>query len=266
MPRQICLGIRFLCIEFVGHLVLNMGALVFDRVNDLVGLCPVNSIGDDALNILIVEGGAGFVTGLEVEDLTCAAEEAAACAEDEAVLIPCAEYQFIGLGNVEGLAVKLFLLDEEVVGDACGNGMSGEQIPHDLLLITAPRKVTVGADNGLEGLGVVAGVECDEAHLAEIYAILDLLYQLVIDFAVSHVTPPKQNIGVFQNIIRQTLIGIVESGQTNLKILVLVEKCLDGGMQTVGVDRLDVFLRLFVTELVPNCYADFFHMYRPYLS
>ena len=122
------------------------------------------------------------------------------------------------------------------------------------------KKVTVGTYDGLEGLGVMAGVEGDEAHLAEIHAGLDLLDQLVVDFAVCHVAPPEQDVGVFQNVIRQTLIGIVESGEADLEVLILIEECLDGGVQTVGVDGLDIFFRFFVTEFIPYCNADLFHM------
>ena len=83
---------------------------------------------------------------------------------------------------------------------------------------------------------------------------------------MSHVTPPEQNVGVLQYVVRQTLIGIVQSGEANLQILVFVEECLDRGVQTVGINGLDVFLRLFMTELVPDCNAKLFHMYKPYLS
>ena len=95
------------------------------------------------------------MTGLEVEYLTRAAEEAAACSHDMTVLEPSTEYESIGLRNVEGLAVELLGLNKEVIGDACGDGMAGKHVPHDLLLISAPREVSVSTNDSLEGLGVV---------------------------------------------------------------------------------------------------------------
>lgn len=53
-------------------------------------------------------------------------------------------------------------------------------------------------------------VECDKAHAADINSLADALNEIVLDFAVVHVTPPKKDIGIIEHLIRQSLIGIVK--------------------------------------------------------
>ena len=99
--------------------------------------------------MLVVERTAELVTGLEVEHLTRTAVVAKTGAEDITVLVPTAEHQLVGLGHVEGLAVEL-LKEVEVIGDACGDGMRGQEVPDDLVLVAAPSQVAVGAHHLLE--------------------------------------------------------------------------------------------------------------------
>ena len=103
-------------------------------------------------------------------------------------------------------------------------------------------------------------MEGDKAHFSEVYTALDLFYQLVAYFTVRHVSPPDQDIGVFQHLIRQTLVGIVESGKRHLHILVFVKKTFDYGVQTVGINCFYRVLGLFVAELVPDYNVQSFHM------
>ena len=243
-----------------------MGALVLNRKAKSVRLNVVDRVLDDAANVGIEEGLAGLVAGLEVEDSTCASVEDAACTEDEAVLKPCAEDQLLRLGNVEGLGVELLALDEEVVGNACGDGVAGAHVPDDFLLVTTPLQVAVRADDRLEGLGVVARVQGDEAHLAEVYALSDLFYESVVDLLVRHMAPPDQDVGIFKNLVGKTLIGIVECGEANFEGFVFTEEFTDDGVKAVGVNCLDGFLRLFVTEFVPDGNLEFAHVVKPNLS
>ena len=152
-----------------------MNALVENFKSDRRGSCPTNAIGDYFLNVLVVERAARLVTGLEVEYLSCAAEEASTRTEDKSVLIPCTENESIGLGNVEGLTVKLLRLDRKVIGNSRANRMLRHEIPYYLFLVSTPGKISVCSDYCLEGLGMMSGVKCDKAHFSEINSFADLL-------------------------------------------------------------------------------------------
>ena len=185
------------------------------------------------------------MAGLEVEDLARAAVVAETRAEDEAVLEPAAEDQLVGLGHVEGLAVQL-LKEVEVVGNARGDGVSGEEIPHDLVLVAAPGEVAVGAHHLLEDLGVVTRVEDDETHLAHVDTLADALHQTVVHLMVRHVTPPEQYVGLVQHLIGQTLVGVVQRGEADVQRgIVSLQKGLDQTVDAVGVDVAAGLLQLF---------------------
>ena len=132
MRRQI------LRIELICGCRSDMRATVGDLIAELIRNSPTNGIGDYLLNVGVEIGAAGLVTGLEVEHLARAAEEAAARSHYMSVLEPRAENERVGLRNIEGLAIKLLFLDEEMIGNTLCYGVRGEQIPHDLLLISAP--------------------------------------------------------------------------------------------------------------------------------
>ena len=228
--------------------------LVFVAGGD--GCCPVNGVGDDALNVGVMEGGAGLVAGLEVEDLARVAQICHTRTEDVAVLIPTAEDEFVRLGNEEGLCIKLLGFDEELVGNARCDGVSGEHIPYDLSLLASPSEIAHCTDDCAEGLGVVRGMESDEAHLAHINAALDLGYESVVYLTVSHMSPPDENVGIVKHLVRKSLIGIVEGGKSYFDVIVLRKKFANGGVKTVRVDSLTGLVGLFVSEFVPDCYFD----------
>ena len=193
--------------------------LVFVAGGD--GCCPVNGVGDDALNVGVMEGGAGLVAGLEVEDLARVAEVGHTRTEDVAVLIPTAEDELVRLGNEEGLGVKLLGFDEEFVGDSRCDGVCGKHIPHDLSLVATPGEIAHCADDRAEGFRMMRGMESDEAHLAHINAALDLGHEGIVYLSVSHVSPPDENVCVVKHLVRQTLIGVVERGKSYLDVIVL---------------------------------------------
>ena len=69
--------------------------------NTVDGCCPVNGVGNDALNVGVMEGGAGLVAGLEVEDFPQSASEGHAAAENFTAGKPTDKYGFVRLGNVK---------------------------------------------------------------------------------------------------------------------------------------------------------------------
>ena len=188
----------------------NVGASGLDLVAEIVRCRPTYTVCDYALYVCIVERRAGLMTGLEVEHTSRAAEEGASGAENISVLIPSLEDMCVGLRNLEGLSVKLLFGKLEMCRDTCRNRMRRHDVPVDLLLIVTPEKVARGADDCAEGLGMMRAVECDKAHAADINSLADALNEIVLDFAVVHVTPPKKDIGIIEHLIRQSLIGIVK--------------------------------------------------------
>lgn len=241
-----------------------MGALIFDGEADLCWSSPMNRIGDDLLNVGVIEGAAGLVTGLEVEYLSCTTVEASTASEDVSVLIPTDEEKSVRLGNIERLGIDLFGFDEEVIRETCTDGVTGIYVPHDLLLNTTPLEVAVSSDDSLEGLGVVTRVESDEAHLTEVNSLLDPCNELILDFLVETVTPPNKNVGVFEDLIGKTLTFIIKSGESYGDLFVLLEKFTDGCVETVGVEFFCFFFLLFMSEFVP--YSDFNHSKVPPIS
>ena len=78
------------------------------------------------------------MSGLEIENLSRTAQEAAAASEYVSVLKPRAENESIGLGNVKWLTVKLLFVKAKMLGNALGNGVSRHYIPNYFLLRSAP--------------------------------------------------------------------------------------------------------------------------------
>ena len=157
-----------------------MRAVILNVVCKINGCSPMNCVLNDANDVRIVVRGAAFVSGLEVKDLSGSAQEACTGTQNVAILIPCAKHQRFGLRNIEGLAVKLLTAEQKMIGNALCNGVRRHEIPHDLLLVSAPGEVAVGTYDGTEGLGFVCRVQRDKAHFAKENAVADLLHQCVV--------------------------------------------------------------------------------------
>ncbi len=102
--------------------------------------------------------------GLEVEYLTRAAVVAKSRTEHIPLLKPASEHQFVGLWDIEGLAVQL-LKKLEVIGHPRRDGVGGEQIPNDLIAITAAGQISLGTHDLAEYLGLMPRMEHDQTHL-----------------------------------------------------------------------------------------------------
>ena len=72
-------------------------------------LRPKHRVFDHPLHVLVIVGREGLVPGLEVENASVSAMEAAPAAENLATLVRGNENGFIGLGNVKGLAVHFLV-------------------------------------------------------------------------------------------------------------------------------------------------------------
>ena len=173
MHNRILAVLLFICglladLGFCGN--LGVGArevtALFGDVDLHDGVGPADCVLEDLTDLGNVVGALGLVTGLEVEDLAEAAGPGAAGAEDFAACEPADEDQIIGLGNVEVLAVHLFLGQFEGSGDALGDGMGGAGAPYARTVALAPLQTAGAAQDVLHGLGGMCGVLSSSAFLS----------------------------------------------------------------------------------------------------
>lgn len=121
------------------------------------------------------------------------------------------------------------------------------------MTVVSPLKHAVRSDDLVEGLGIMSGVEGDKAH-AVINAIADLRNELILDLSVMHMSPPHKHVGGVEHLIGKSLIGIVKRCVADNEIFAGLESLTDRYMDTVGIDRLNSFVMLFMTEFIPNSY------------
>ena len=199
-----------LFIKLVYDRLYCVDAVLVHLVAELVRSKIVNSVLDKALNIGVMESMASLVPRLEIDQLARALVVASAASEHMSVLKPTAQQQLVGLRNIERLCVKLFIINKEVIGNTCKDGVSGVHVPDDLPLVSSPGQITCRAENTLEGLGVMRGMKRKEAHAVIYYSLENLFNKLVLHLAVSQVSPPDKNVGIIENLICKTLLGIVK--------------------------------------------------------
>ena len=208
-------------------------------------------------------GRYGFVTGLEVEDLTATAIEYASAAEYFAAGEPADVDELIGCGDDEVFSVGLLVRNNDSVTKTAGDGVTGSDGPEDLLVIRfSPLEVEcVGSNELAEDLRSVAGVKNYESHTVH-YASVNLIYNLIRNVIVAEVSPPVENVGVGEDLVGESTFGIVEGCSANLESC-FCEKTCDAHVNTVGVDLLYGFVVLFVIEFIPNCN---FHVEPPFFD
>ena len=100
----------------------------------------------------------------------------------------------------------------------------------------------------------MGGMESDEAHTG-VNPLTDLLRQLVGHLLVCRVTPPDENISVFEQLVGQAELGGIERSGGYLKLLA-VENSLDCPVDTLGIKGGDLRLTQFVPVFVPYGYSD----------
>ena len=116
------------------------------------GASPFYGIFDNALNVFVLEGAVGFVTGLEVEDLSVAASPSASASEYLTAVEPTHKNNIVGIGNIKALAVHLLGLENEGLGNACGDGMIRHYRPNSFTCIISPLKIAGSTHKSAEDL------------------------------------------------------------------------------------------------------------------
>src|SRR6185295_1083783 len=99
----------------------------------------------------------------------------------------------------------------------------------------------------LEGLGVVGGMDRDEAALAGLDAFDDPRDPRVGDVAVLLVAPPDDDLGPVDVLVRQPLAGILDADRADLAVILLFQVL---GQVVAQVVRIDLLLGLLL--LVPD--------------
>ena len=88
-------------------------------------------------------------------------------------------------------------------------------------------------------------------------AFLDAVDRFLRDFAVRHVSPPEQHVGIVEDLLRETVFGLIERGGSDFDIRFLAEEIGDRLMNAFRIDFLNFGVLLFMTELVPDRDSDF---------
>ena len=245
----------------------------------------MDGVADDGADVLVVVGGAGFVTGLEVEELAVAPVPQAAGAEYLAAAEAAQEYQLIGGGNVEEFTVHFFLPKINAFRHIPGNGMTGIDAPKLFFVALPPAQGAGGAKQLPHGLAQVTGVEDDEAH-APAHMVTDPGGDFVGNVLMGDVPPPEQHVGVLKHLLTEAALLHLQGGDVaNLNVGILLHKGLQGALDTLWVDGADsagiggdalpvlrgalpvakegetLTVQLFLNKFIPNRYFD--HIVHP---
>lgn len=182
------------------------------------GTSPSNGVADNLLYVFILIRGIGFVTGLEIEDLSISSRKGTSAAEDLTSVEPTDENDFVGIGNIERLAVHFLILKQKSVLDALGNGMIRLDRPDTLAGIVTPLEIAGRTHQPFENFGVMSRMENDKPHTAE-NRLLYTVHDLVTDSRVTHMSPPDKNVRIRKNLLAKTVLGHIECCRTNLDIV-----------------------------------------------
>ena len=151
----------------------------------------------------------GLVTGLKVENSALAAGKGHAAAEDVSALIPPDEDDVVRLGNVEVFAVHLLVRKTESLLHALADRMVGFDGPDPFgFSALSPAKGAGSTEQFLNDLGKMRRVQENDPH-AFVYALDNVVHDLVRDLAVVAVRPPDKNVDVFQIFIGNVVFGVL---------------------------------------------------------
>ena len=86
------------------------------------------------------------------------------------------------------------------------------------------------------------------------HPLVDAVDDLVVDFFVSGVPPPGEDIGGVEHVLRQAVLGFVEGGGADGRGVaeVLFDARLHHDVHAIGVDVADGVALVFVAVLVPD--------------
>src|SRR5258707_9820405 len=145
-------------------------------------------------------GGKRLGAGEKIENLALSTRITAAAAEDLAAAEPADQDQAFRLGNIEVLAVHLFVLQLKVFSNACDNGMARLYHPQALMIVAlAPSQIARSAQQTPENLGEVPGMQHNQSHACQ-NPLLHTLHNLVGHLVMREMSPPDQHIGSLEHL------------------------------------------------------------------
>ena len=253
-------GKRIVCVDGLRRRIL-VPAIRFLRRQSCCAV--VYGIGDDLDDIRIVVDRECLVARREVENLTGAALESHAAAEDVSAFIPRQENDVRFRRNSEGLAIHFGVRDDEGIGKSFGDGVLLIDNPNALLFADfAPTQRAGSTEHAAKDFGVVSGVQNDQAHAFQ-DPFLDLVDDGIGDAIVGTMSPPDEDVRCRENVIGQTVFRLIEGGQTNLEIVCgdIFGNC---PVNAIGIEGTNEFtesaLAFFVKEFIPNGNTNFVHI------
>lgn len=137
---------------------------------------------------------------------------------------------------------------------ALGDRVGRVNGPHDFaVLLRAPAQGAGGAHELAEDLGPVPGVQHQQAHSGQ-DVLVHALNNLVGDLCVRSVAPPDEDVGGGENLLGQTMVGIVKGHGADLDTgaQVFFDPFLDGVVHAVRVEVPDFLFNLFVPVFSPH--------------
>ena len=227
----------------------------FERVYAANGSSPMDRIADDLKNFRLIIDREFFMAGLEVENPSVAAEEAAAGAEHFAALIIANEDQLIGFGNVEGLAVGFHVVDLDEATDALSDGMGRVADPYQFTLgILPPGQIAGSTHQAAERFGMMTGMKEDRTHALQ-HGLLHPIHHFVRHFFMRHVAPPDQHVGLVQHLLAQTVGKIVQRDRANADF-VAFQSFFQRTVDPFGIDSTNRVGRFFMKTFVVYRYTN----------
>src|SRR5215207_10097297 len=219
-----------------------------------IGDRPGDPVGDHLPHVLVVVHRVLLVARGEVEDPAVAAAERAAAAEHLATAEVADEDQFVGHRDVEELAVHLLRLDLDRLWHTLRDRMSRVDGPDELAVsLVAPAQRATRTHQPAEDLRPVTRVQHDQPETGQ-HVLLHPLDHLVGHVLMRHVTPPDQHVGACEDLVGQSVLGLVEGGRPDREPVaeVLLDAFLDRGVHAVRVELGDPLVAVLVPVLAPD--------------
>lgn len=148
-------------------------------------------------------GFVALVPGLEIKYFSFSAHIRYAAAEYFSALKPTRKDDFVGLGNIEILAIHFFVRDFDPIGQPCRDRMIGSRHPKPLTLVyLTPAQSTTRSHQFTEGFRHMRGMQEYAAHAAQ-NARGDLIHERVAHGFMHTMPPPDKHVRFLQNFIRE---------------------------------------------------------------
>lgn len=204
----------------------------------------------------MVVGWVRFVTRTEVKNLSATAVIAASASENLAALKPADEHQLVGRRHIEAFTVHFFFIEHNALADSFCNGMRWVDNPKALFFLSLPPlEITRSSHQTPENFAVVSAVQDDEAHTGK-HPVINAIDDVVGDFVMCEMSPPKQHIGLSQPFFGQTVLVFVERSRFNRETRHRSQIRCDGTVDSVRIDAGDDLILFLMPIFVPYNHAN----------